>query len=127
MPRDIQKNNSTRDRVLHSAATLFLERGYAKASIREIAKHAGANRGSVLHVACNSKETLLQALVPYVLEGQFRQTQEFLAEKAADPVLFYAAETTLQLYMMENSEQIRELYLMAYRLPDTAEIIRLLV
>jgi len=41
-----------------------------------------------------------------------------------DKILFYAAETTLQLYITENSEAIRELYAAAYSMPKTSEIIK---
>lgn len=33
---------STRDKILHSAAVLFLEKGYLKTTIVDIAKHAGS-------------------------------------------------------------------------------------
>ena len=40
-----------------------------------------------------------------------------------DPLLFYAAETTMQLYMAESGEQIRNLYLAAYSMPHSIDII----
>ena len=113
---------STKDKVLHSAAVMFLERGYEKTSIREIADHAGVNRGSVLF-AIKSKEHLLCMLVAYVLEGQFETSKKLMAGKTADPVLYYAVETALQLYMAESSEAVRELYAVAYSLPSTSELI----
>ena len=113
---------STKDKVLHSAAVMFLERGYEKTSIREIADHAGVNRGSVLF-AIKSKEHLLCMLVAYVLESQFETSKKLMAGKTADPVLYYAVETALQLYMAESSEAVRELYAVAYSLPSTSELI----
>ena len=59
-----------------------------------------------------------------VLEGQFEATKGFLKELAKDKILFYAAETTLQLYMTESSENIRDLYSAAYSLPKTTQIIQ---
>ena len=40
-----------------------------------------------------------------------------------DPLLFYAAETTMQLHMAESGEQIRNLYLAAYSMPHSIDII----
>lgn len=38
-------------------------------------------------------------------------------------ILFYAAETILQLHMAESNENIRDLYSAAYSLPQTSSII----
>ena len=44
-------------------------------------------------------------------------------EVTDDPMLFYAAEITLQLYMVESSEQIRDLYAAAYSMPESSALI----
>lgn len=113
---------STRDKILHSAAVLFLEKGFQKTTIVDIAKHAGVNRGSVVF-AIGNKENLLKMLVEYVLDGQFEASRALLAGKTEDTVLYYAAECALQLSMAESSEQIREIYAAAYSLPTTSELI----
>ena len=115
-------NISTKDKVLHSAAVLFLEKGFQKTTIVDIANHAGVNRGSVVFAITN-KENLLKMLVEYVLDGQFEASRKIVAGKTEDPILYYAAEIALQLYMAESSEQVRELYAAAYSLPMTSEMI----
>lgn len=60
----------------------------------------------------------------FVLEGQFDAAAKMLDGVTDDPILFYAAETTLQLYMAESNENIRNLYAAAYSLPKTSEIIQ---
>lgn len=117
-----QLNVSTKDKVLHSAAILFLERGYEKTSIRDIADHAGVNRGSVMF-AIKSKEHLLEILTAYVLEQQFEASRMVIAGKTDDKLLHYAAETTMQLYMAESRRQVRELYAVAYAMPGSSELI----
>ena len=62
-------------------------------------------------------------LVSYVLEGQFEATKKLLEGITDDKILFYAAETTLQLYMAESSEHIRELYSVSYSMPKSSAII----
>ncbi len=110
-------------RVLLAAAKLFLEKGYSGSSTREIAGKAGINV-SAMNRLFGAKENILCELVDFVLEGQFRATKQFLGGEAEALILFYAAETTLQLYMAEQSESIRDLYAAAYSIPSSAELIR---
>ena len=111
-----------KSKILHAAAKLFLEKGYSQSTVREIAKTAGVNLGS-LTFAFGSKEQILCELVSYVLEGQFTATKKILEGKTDDKILFYAAETTLQLYMAESSEHIREMYNVSYSLPNSSQVI----
>ena len=110
-------------KVLHAAATMFLEKGYVNSTTREIARRAGV-QVSAMNRNFGSKENILCDLVSYVLEGQFKAAQGFLAGRTDDPILYYSAETTLQLYMAESNEAVRELYSVAYSLPRSSELIR---
>ena len=111
-----------RARLISVSAKLFLRKGYSSTSLREIASEAGVNIGSLMHLF-QTKETLLCELVNFVLEGQFRAAEQLLDGITDDKQLFWAAETTLQLYMAESDEKIRELYDAAYSLPKTSAII----
>jgi len=113
---------STHSKILHAAAKLFLSIGYEKATVVKIADTAGVNRGSVIY-AFKNKETLVCELISYVIEGQFKAIEELLLGKTDDKILLYAAETTLQLYMAESSEHMREMYNVAYSLPNSARVI----
>lgn len=112
-----------RKKVLHTAACMFLEKGFTAVSTRSIAAGAGCSESAMLR-AFGSKEGILCELVEYVLHSQFDSAQELLRGVTKDPVLFYAAETTLQLYMAEGDEAVRDLYSAAYSLPESAELIR---
>lgn len=118
-----KKTELMRSRVLHAATELFLSKGYAATSLREIAAAADMNIGSLMHLF-SSKEKLLSELVAYVLEKQFQTAEKLVAGQTDDKLLTWAAETTLQLYIAESSEQVRELYLAAYSLPTTSEVIQ---
>ncbi len=120
--KEAELGMSTKDKVLHSAAVLFLKKGFQKTTIIDIARHAEVNRGSVVF-AIGSKENLLKMLVDYVLDGQFDTSRALIAGRTDDPVLYYATECALQLYMAESSEQVREIYAAAYSLPMTSELI----
>ena len=111
-----------RSQVLHTAARLFLQQGYTATTVRKIAKESGVDINVMIRIFGN-KENILCQLVEYVLEGQFAATEQFLKGITDDPVLFYAAETTLQLYMAESSEQIRDLYAAAYSMPESSALI----
>lgn len=112
-----------RAKGLHAAAILFLKKGYSNTTMKEIAKCAEIDYNA-LNRTFKVKENVLAELVEQVLEGQFRRTRELLADKTDDPILYYAAETTLQLHMAEVGENIRDLYAAAYSLPITTKIIQ---
>ena len=121
-----EKHERMKTRALFTAARLFLEKGYTETSLKEIAAAAHINIGSLINIFKN-KENILCDLVRYVLEGQFQATGEFLRGKTQDKILFYAAETTLQLHMAESSEHIRNLYAAAYSLPNSSAIIQQMI
>lgn len=108
--------------VLHAAARLFLQKGYTATTLRQIAKEADVNIGSLMYTYEN-KENILCDLVTFVLDGQFAATAKLISGMTEDKLLFWAAETTLQLHMAESSEYIRELYLAAYSHSKSATLI----
>jgi len=117
-----QRQDAVKTKVLHAAARLFLEKGYTNSSLREIATLAGVAYGSMTF-AFGSKEGILSELVGLVLDSQFEFTERLLADKTDDKILFYAVETTLQLYMAESGEHIRELYTLSYSQQASSDII----
>lgn len=108
--------------ILRAATNLFLHKGYTATTLREIARESGVNIGSLMY-SYESKENILCDLVNHVLEGQFSATAKLLHGLTEDKLLFWAAETTLQLHMAESSKQIRELYLAAYSHQKSAALI----
>ena len=116
------RSEKVKSKVLHSAAKLFLAKGYTNTTLRELAAMSGVNYGSLTFTFKN-KETILSELVGFVLDGQFEFTEKLLNGKTDDKILFYAVETTLQLYMAESSEHIRELYSLSYSLEASSDII----
>lgn len=119
----LEKHEEMKNRILLASAKLFLQKGFAHTTVKEIAEVAKMNESTMLYTV-KSKEDIIADLVKFVLEGQFSRTEELLKGKTEDPILFYAAETTLQLYMAESSEHVRELYSVSYSLPKSSEIIQ---
>lgn len=122
MGKTIYNPSGVKAKLLHTAAKMFLTIGYDKTTITKLVEATKMSCGTVTH-AFNTKESLVCALVPYVLEGQFDFTEKLLEGKTDDKILLYAAETVLQLYMAESNEHVRKLYNVAYSLPNSSEII----
>ena len=118
----VQRSGQTKSKILHAAAKLFLEKGYAESTVKEIAAEAGVSLGS-LTFAFKNKENILCELVGLVLEGQFEAAHKVIKGVTDDKALFYAVETVMQLHMAESSEHIREMYAVSYSLPHSAQII----
>lgn len=121
--RSAAEMDKKRQNIMYATAKMFLEKGYTNASVRDIAANAGIPV-SAFYRLWKDKEAILCELVRFVLDGQFTATTEMLNGVTDDPILFYAAETTLQLYMVESGENIRDLYATAYSLPNTTKIIQ---
>lgn len=117
-----RRHEKVKSKVLHAAAKLFLEYGYKASSLRDIARTAEVSYGSMMF-ALGSKEKILSELVGFVLDSQFDATARLLEGRTSDKILFYAAETTLQLYLAESSEHMRELYSLSYSLESSSSII----
>lgn len=126
MPRPPAPVAKIREKTLYAAAELFLEKGYTHTTTRGIAQKAGVDV-SAMNRAFGCKENILCELVTFVMEEQFSTAARQLEGITDDPLLFYAAETTMQLYMAENRESVRDLYLTAYSMPRSMDVIQLTI
>ncbi len=118
-----ERNAYNRRNVLHTATMLFIEKGYHLTTVKELCTRCNISIGTFINLF-ECKENLMKDIVQFVLEAQFEKTEQLIADIPHDTILLYAAETTLQLYMAESKEHIRELYSVAYSLPHTTEIIQ---
>lgn len=122
MAKGLQRKGIVRrNNMLHAAIKLFLKNGYEKTTTASIAKDAGMTPSSFF-AAFESKEELLLTLVKIMFSNQFESVGQF-SGVSDDPVLLYSIETSLQIYITELSEPLRELYVMTYSLPTTSEYI----
>jgi AcrR family transcriptional regulator len=81
------KSEATRQAILHAAAGLFRQRGYAAVSLRDIAEAVGMKTGS-LYYHFSSKESLVEEILTLGTQGAFdasRAAVEALGP-SADPV-----------------------------------------
>ena len=116
-------SSETRKKILTVCVRLFLEQGYRKTSVGQIVEEAGVARGSYLNLF-PTKDRILLELVETMFGGQFGVARNIAGDKLS-LVYIYAVETAIQLTLTELNENLRELYIEAYSLPDTAEYIYL--
>lgn len=114
------KGIARRNKMLLAAIQLFLDQGYEKTTTAQIARAAGMSPTSFF-VAFENKEALLLTLTQIMFENQFAKARAFA--KDMEPLMVYCLETSLQIYITELSEPLREIYVMAYTLPSTTEYI----
>ena len=114
------KGIARRNKMLLAAIQLFLDQGYEKTTTAQIARAAGMSPTSFFAVFEN-KEALLLTLTQIMFENQFAKARAFA--KDMEPLMVYCLETSLQIYITELSEPLREIYVMAYTLPSTTEYI----
>lgn len=114
------KGIARRNKMLLAAIQLFLDQGYEKTTTAQIARAAGMSPTSFF-TAFENKEALLLTLTQIMFENQFAKTRAFA--KDMEPLMVYCLETSLQIYITELSEPLREIYVMAYTLPSTTEYI----
>ena len=50
-----KRHNEMKSKILHAAASLFLEKGYANSTVKEIAFKADINIGSLVHLFKNKE------------------------------------------------------------------------
>lgn len=113
----------TKRKILTVCVRLFLEQGYKETSITQITENAGVTRGSFQNLF-RTKDAVLLELVETMFSGQFSAAKSITGQQLP-PVYAYAVETVIQLTLTELNERLREIYLEAYSLPDTAEYIHL--
>ena len=71
-----------------------------------------------------TKDKILLELTQTMFGGQFDVARS-IANRNLPPVFAYAVETAIQLTLTELNENLREIYIEAYTIPDTAEYIYL--
>lgn len=101
----------------------LLDQGYKNTSVSQIVDEAGVARGSYLNLF-PTKDKILLDLTETMFGGQFGMARS-IADIKLPPVYAYAVETVIQLTLTELNENLREIYIEAYSLPETSEYIYL--
>ncbi len=118
-----EESEMLKQKIMNAAAKLFLKIGFTNTTVRNISTEAGVSVGA-FNAHFRTKEDLLCELVTFVLGQQFEVSQKIIEGKTNDKLFLYAAETTLQLHIVEMSEALRDVYSAAYSLPKTSALIQ---
>ena len=116
-------SSETKRKILTVCVRLFLDQGYKNTSVSQIVDEAGVARGSYLNLF-PTKDKILLDLTETMFVGQFGMARS-IADIKLPPVYAYAVETVIQLTLTELNENLREIYIEAYSLPETSEYIYL--
>ena len=109
--------------MLAACARLFLEKGYTNTRMVDILKDADVSASSFQNIF-RTKDAVLHELIGFMFSGQFSAARD-MAGPSLPPVYAYAVETAIQLTLTELNENLREIYIEAYSLPETSEYIYL--
>ena len=87
LPKPPSKSEATRQSILHAAAGLFRQQGYAAVSLRDIAEAVGMKTGS-LYYHFSSKESLVEEILSLGTQGAFEASKAAVDAlgPTADPV-----------------------------------------
>ncbi len=107
-------------KILTAATALFIQKGFERTTIVDIAKLSGVPKSKILY-EMESKEAILGLLVTKFLDGVTSVSDRAAKELTDDKVLIFVADVVLQLYMAEMNEDMRNLYLSGYSMPKTSE------
>ena len=113
----------TKRKILTVCVRLFLEQGYKNTSITQIVEEASITRGSFQNIF-PTKDAVLVELVETMFGGQFGVARS-IAGGSLPLIYTYAVETAIQLTLTELNENLREIYIEAYTVPETSEYIYL--
>ena len=103
-------------KILTAATALFVQKGYEKTSLTDIAKLSGVSKRIIIY-EMNSKEEILVHLVAKFLDGITEASDAVSTKLTDDKLLIFMANEVLQIYMAEMNEDMRNLYLAAYSMP----------
>lgn len=120
MPRRYDSKDAKR-RILAVCVRLFLEKGYTATRMVDIIREADVSTSTFQNIF-HTKDGVLYELMQDMFTGQFTAAER-VALGGASPVMVYAAETAIQLAMVEINLNLREAYMEAYTNRETAEFI----
>ena len=112
---------AAKQRILSACVRLFLEKGYKRTTVAEILKAANVSASTFQNIF-HTKDGVFIELVRFMFDNQFNIALKY-TEQNFPPVFIYALETSIQLTLTELNENVREMYLEAYRQPQSAEYI----
>ena len=83
-----EKQEQTRQRLLDTAVEIFLEKGFARASVEEIAERAGYSKGA-MYSNFSSKDELVLAVLDRRIDQQLEILADLIPTQGNDPSFWF--------------------------------------
>ena len=119
----IDKNEvkDPKKRILTACVKMFIEKGFKKTTMLDIIKEANVSSGTFQNIY-HTKDGVLLELVKFMFSSQFNIANSVFNENMSLASM-YAIETSIQLAIVEQNENLREIYVEAYTNPIICEYI----
>jgi len=106
MRKTKEEAEKTRKRILKSALNVFLNNGYSKTSLTDIAKNAGYTRGAVYWHFKNKSEILENLISKF--HDRFSCEQSDILESPLDPAIKIVEMININLPLLYNDKEFRD-------------------
>lgn len=116
-----EKTNTPKKRILSACVRMFIERGFRATTMQDIIKEADVSAGTFQNIF-RTKDGVLSELAEFMFSNQFGIARG-LAAGISRPAGVYAVETAIQFAITEENENLREIYIEAYTVPQLSEYI----
>lgn len=108
-----------KQRIITVCVRLFVQKGFKATTMMDILREADVSSGTFQNIF-RTKDGVLRELIDVMFDNQFGMAQG-IVNLPQNPVLIYAAETAIQLAIVEMNENLREIYVEAYTQPQLSE------
>ncbi|MBU0994826.1 MAG: TetR/AcrR family transcriptional regulator [Proteobacteria bacterium] len=117
----LQHKLTIKQKVIDLSQKLFLEKGYARTTIKDITEQAGITTGSLYHFF-RDKEDILRHITKDMFDAAADMADDILG-KDGNPWLRFSLEIGMQFYFILANRPIAELYLAAHQSGSIARLI----
>lgn len=118
-----KENKTPRQRILASCVKMFIEKGYKETTMLDIIKDANVSASTFQNIF-HTKDGVLKELVEFMFAHQFNVANSFNFQ-STDQVLLYAIETAIQITLIEQNNNFREIYIEVYTHNNLLEYIHI--
>lgn len=112
-------------RILSACVKMFIEKGFKKTTMVDIIKEANVS-SSTFQSIYHTKDGVLLELVKFMFSSQFNIANTIVSDNPnlSLPAI-YAVETSIQLAIVEQNENLREIYVETYTNPILCEYLHM--
>lgn len=101
--QSLESDQQRRAQILHAAATVFAEKGFHKATTKEIARVAGISEGTIYNYFAQKRDLLLGLLQS---AGDMGMLADIQASSAHDAKTYYIEDARLRLGLLRQSRHL---------------------